>query len=70
MKKLFLTLFVALLPTIAVAAEKSGQPAKKHVKSSTLRPAKGNPCAQYGAGFAQVGGTSTCMKIGGGVSAR
>lgn len=67
MKKLFLAFIVALLPTFTVAAEKSGRHQKKPVTSSTLRPAKGNPCAQYGAGFVQVGRTSTCMKIGGGV---
>jgi hypothetical protein len=27
-----------------------------------------NPCAQYGPGFVQVAGTTTCMKIGGSVS--
>ena len=28
---------------------------------------KRNPCAEYGAGFAPVAGTSTCAKIGGSI---
>jgi len=34
----------------------------------TLRPAvTSNPCASYGAGFARVDGSSTCVKVGGAV---
>jgi hypothetical protein len=68
MQKLFLAfLVVSLLPAF-VLAQQSGQPATKPEKSSTLRPAKSNPCAHYGAGFVQVGNTTTCIKIGGGVT--
>jgi hypothetical protein len=45
---------VALLPGSAAAEQ-----AKK------LAPV--NPCAQYGNGFVQVKGTTTCVKIGGSV---
>jgi len=68
MQKLFLAFIAAsLLPTSAVAQQSGRQPTMPE-KSSTLRPAKSNPCAQYGAGFVQVGNTTTCIKIGGGVT--
>ena len=66
MKKLFLAfVVVAFLPTFATAGQ-SNQQSNKPQKSSTLRPK--NPCAQYGAGFVPVGNTTTCIKIGGGVT--
>ena len=63
-----LVIIVALLPFAAEAAEKPNSP--KPVPS-TLTPKSartGNPCAEYGAGFVRVEGTSTCVKIGGSVS--
>ena len=66
MQKLFLALVVSLLPTFVVAQQSSQQPTKP--KPNALRPTKSNPCAQYGAGFVQVGDTTTCIKIGGGVT--
>ena len=66
MKKLGLALAVSLLPTLALAAEQ--QKPKKPEGSTTLPPAKGNPCAQYGPGFVQVSGTTNCIKIGGSVT--
>jgi hypothetical protein len=61
-------LVLALLSASAASAQQSrddkpGQPAK----SLPLRPAKAaaNPCAEYGAGFVRIEGSSTCMKIGG-----
>jgi hypothetical protein len=53
-----LILLIALLPAAAVAAE---QPKKKSV------PVTANPCAQYGAGWVQVQGTTTCIKLSGSV---
>ncbi|RTL54737.1 MAG: hypothetical protein EKK40_02835 [Bradyrhizobiaceae bacterium] len=35
--------------------------------SDTLRPAKANPCAALGAGFAAAPGSSTCVRISGSV---
>lgn len=51
-----LILLIALLPVAAMAAE---QPKKKAV------PVTANPCAQYGTGWVQVQGTTTCVKVGG-----
>lgn len=53
-----LILLIALLPGVAAAAE---QPKKKAPQVSV------NPCAQYGAGFVQVQGTTTCVKLSGSV---
>jgi hypothetical protein len=68
MRKLFLAVVVAVLPTwVAVAQQPSQQP-KKSPKSGTLLPVRGNPCAKYGAGFVKVEGSDTCVKLGGNVS--
>jgi hypothetical protein len=53
-----LLLLIALLPAAATAAE---QPKKKSA------PVTVNPCAQYGAGWVQVQGTTTCVKLSGSV---
>jgi hypothetical protein len=68
MKKLSLAFVVSLLPTLVVAAGQFGSEPKKPAKPNTLRPTKANPCAQYGPGFVQVEGTTTCIKVGGGVT--
>ena len=52
-----LILIAALLPGMAMAAE---QPKK-------VPPVSVNPCAQYGAGFVQVKGSTTCVKVGGSI---
>jgi hypothetical protein len=49
---ILVALMASLLPDLAAAEQ-----AKK--------PAPVNPCAQYGAGFVQVKGTTTCVKVGG-----
>ena len=56
-----LILLIALLPGAAVANElpKQQQPKKKAPQAIV------NPCAQYGAGFVQVQGTNTCVKMNG-----
>jgi hypothetical protein len=51
-----LLLLIALLPAAATAAE---QPKKKSA------PVAINPCAQYGSGWVQVQGTTTCVKLSG-----
>jgi hypothetical protein len=66
MNTLVLALVVSLLPALVVAAEQ--QKPKKPENSSTLRPTNGNPCAQYGPGFVQLAGSTTCVKVGGGVT--
>ena len=56
-----LILIVALVPGMAMAAE---QPKKKPAPA----PVAANPCAQYGAGWVQVQGTNTCVKVSGYIS--
>jgi hypothetical protein len=53
-----LIFLIALLPAVATAAE---QPKKKSA------PIAANPCAQYGAGWVQVQGTTTCVKLSGSI---
>jgi hypothetical protein len=63
---------VALLPVSAAIGEQPrAQKSDKPVASGKRLPLKGagnnDSCAAYGAGFAKVEGTSTCMKIGGAI---
>lgn len=64
MRKLFL--IIALLPSVAVAAEQQKRPAAPPKKASPVG-STANPCAQYGAGFVQVQGSNTCVKLSGSV---
>jgi hypothetical protein len=71
MRTIFFVIVLALLPASSASAQqlrddKPGKPAK----TLPLRPAKAvaNPCAEYGAGFVRVEGSSTCIKIGGSLS--
>ena len=71
MRTLFPVIVLAMLWAPAASAQQS--PAGKPDKAATsvpLRPAKAaaNPCAEYGAGFVRIEGSSTCVKIGGSVS--
>lgn len=59
------------LPSVAGAAEPLRlQKTDKITAPDKPLPLKrsGNPCAEYGAGFVRIEGTSTCVKIGGAVS--
>jgi hypothetical protein len=64
-------LILALISASAAPARqfRDGKP-DKAAKSLPLRPAKAavNPCAEYGAGFVRIEGSSTCVKIGGSLS--
>lgn len=66
MRKL-VTLLIALLPGIALANDvpKSAQPQSGQPKKSL--PVVANPCAQYGAGFVLVPGTTTCIRATGSI---
>jgi hypothetical protein len=64
MKPTILALVLALLPVSALAGERDTRQPKLPA-SRALHPPKPNPCAIYGAGFVQIAGTSTCIKIGG-----
>lgn len=69
-KSLLVLLAVVLLPSVADAGQLRLQKSDKSAASDKPLPLKrsSNACAEYGAGFVRVEGTSTCMKIGGAVS--
>lgn len=70
MKTFVIAVVVATFPGLAFAAERTPQPkrpsAAKTLPASPPR-VQTNPCALYGAGFVQVQGSTTCVKIGGSV---
>jgi hypothetical protein len=70
MRTIVSVIILALLSTSATSAQqfRDSKP-DKPAKSLPLRPAKAaaNPCAEYGAGFARIEGSSTCIKIGGSI---
>jgi hypothetical protein len=71
MRNLFLIAALAALSASSASAQQSrDRKPDKPAASIPLRPAKTavNPCAEYGAGFIRVEGSSTCMKIGGTIS--
>jgi hypothetical protein len=71
MRKSLLVMIVLALPSVAGAAEQLRlQKADKVRASDKPLPLKrsSNACAEYGAGFVKIEGTSTCMKIGGAIA--
>ena len=73
MRKSLLVVMAVMLPSVAAFAEQPRSPKPdKAATSGKLLPLKrsnsANACAEYGAGFVRIEGTSTCMKIGGAVS--
>ena len=72
---LSLMLATSSVPLAAAERDQPGDALGRALKSksaeSTLpgtRPAtNGNPCAAYGAGFARLEGSSTCVRVGGNV---
>jgi hypothetical protein len=73
MRKSLLVMIAVSLPAFAAAAEqprphKSGKAAAPDKVLPLKRSNSANACAEYGAGFVRIEGTSTCMKIGGAVS--
>lgn len=71
---------VVATPMVARAEQVRPNKASQHgiaaseTRSKTVRRARqsrppANPCAQYGAGFFAAPGSTTCMKIGGSISA-
>ena len=73
MRKSLLVMFAMALASVAARAEQPRlQKADKSATSGKSlplkRPSSSNACAEYGAGFVKIEGTSTCMKIGGAVS--
>jgi hypothetical protein len=72
MRKSLLVMMAIVLPAVAVAEQLRLPKSDKAAISGKPLPLKrsnsANACAEYGAGFVKVEGTSTCMKIGGAVS--
>lgn len=73
MRNTLLALLVALLTASPARAEPpNGQKPRKSANPDRLLPVKragtSSACASYGAGFVEVEGTGTCVKIGGAVS--
>ena len=59
-----LILLIALLPGVASRAWPTS--CRRTQQPKTKAPqVNANPCAQYGAGFVQVQGTTTCVKVNG-----
>ena len=56
-------MLIAVIPLQAFAAASKKPVATK--QSMTPAPRKADPCKQYGAGFVQVEGTSTCIRSAG-----
>jgi hypothetical protein len=71
MRMVFPVIVVVVLsvPVASAQQPRAGKP-DKPAPSVPLRPAKAaaNPCAEYGAGFVRIEGSSTCIKIGGSFS--
>jgi hypothetical protein len=71
MRTILPVIVLALLSAPAAPAQqfRDGKPGKP-AKTLPLRPPKAaaNSCAEYGAGFVRVEGSSTCIKIGGSLS--
>jgi len=50
-----------------VAPGHTARSATSSERASPKKPAAGNPCAQFGAGFVVAPGSDTCVRIGGGI---
>jgi hypothetical protein len=77
MRNILVAILVAMLPASGALAQQSSilkpeKPEKLAPSSEKLLPLKGagtaRSCAEYGPGFVQLAGSSTCVKIGGAVS--
>ena len=61
-----LILLIALVPGMAIVSAAVANELPKNTQPKPKAPqAAANPCAQYGAGFVQVQGTQTCVKMNG-----
>jgi hypothetical protein len=69
MRNILLAIVLAMLPSAALSdSQKPDKPAPTG-KLLPVKPAgSGNVCAAYGAGFAKVEGSDTCVKVGGALS--
>jgi hypothetical protein len=63
-----LILLIALVPGLATVSIAMANDLPKNAQPKPKAPqATANPCAQYGAGFVQVQGTTTCVRVNGSV---
>ena len=70
MRTVFPVIVLAVLSvSVASAQQPRGGKREKPAPSVPLPAAKAaaNPCAEYGAGFVRIEGSSTCIKIGGSI---
>jgi hypothetical protein len=67
MRNIFLIVVLLLSASSASAQQSRDRKPDMPAASIPPRPARAavNPCAEYGAGFVRIEGSSTCMKIGG-----
>jgi hypothetical protein len=67
MRKIIRATVIMALPAMAFAAEPAGKQPKKaaDTKSQTDARSQTKPCAEYGAGFVRLEGSSTCVKVSG-----
>jgi hypothetical protein len=72
MRNALFVVIAATLPAVALAEPSGRQKSDKAAISGKQLPvkgaARGNSCAEYGAGFVKLEGSDTCVKIGGAVS--
>jgi hypothetical protein len=71
MRTCFLAMIVVALSSSAVLADPASRPKLDYAtppdRLPPVKSAAGNPCAAFGPGFVKVGGTDTCVKVGGSV---
>lgn len=62
---------IATLPAFAQAQSNDQPRSDKTIGASNVlplkKPSRGNPCAEYGAGFMRLEGSDTCVRVGGAV---
>ena len=65
MSRAAIRLVLATCLSVGAAFGASAEEAIKQFQAEESRPT--NPCAHFGPGYSQLGGTQTCIKIGGSI---
>lgn len=71
MRTVAIAVLIAVFPAASALAQIKPATNKLATRTQPAVPSKGQPekrtkaCAEYGAGFVQIEGTGTCVKIGG-----
>lgn len=66
MRAIAIAALIALLPAAPAFAQDKPATAPKAGQPTKTQPAKpANACAEYGAGFVQIGDSGSCVKVGG-----